>query len=246
MGSIITVANSKGGGGKTGLVTCLAVDLVKLGYRVAVVDSDKSQIFAKWHARAYEGPPLTCTSEITHSRIVDHAQAQAASHDVVIIDTAGFENLTASYSIATADYVLIPCTPDAGCAMQTLETAQQVDNMAKAARRPIPVSVVRTRWNSKGLSEGATLADLSSLDILDTMIPKLVAFEQMTYTGQVPLQGKLGLLVDALVTELVGKGAIPALSATSDAPKVDDRASMKDSRGTKAIPDRKAARKVMA
>jgi chromosome partitioning protein len=60
------------------------------------------------------------------------------SHDVVLVDTAGFENLTAASAIGMADYVLIPCMPDRGSVRETLRTAQQVTSLAKAARRPIP------------------------------------------------------------------------------------------------------------
>ena len=126
-------------------------DLAAHGFRVCVVDFDRNQSFASWHSQVYEGPPLTCASEIDHIRVVDLAAAQAETHDVVFVDTAGFENLTAASAIGMADYVLIPCMADRGSVRETLRTAQQVASLAKAARRSIPYSVLLTRWKERGL-----------------------------------------------------------------------------------------------
>lgn len=209
MGTVVTIANSKGGGGKTSLVACLAVYLADTR-RVAVIDSDRSQIFARWHARAYEGPAISVSSEIRQVEIINHALRVAPDHDVTLIDTAGFENLTAAHAIGVADHVLIPCMPDAGCATQTIETAHHVANLARAARRSIPASVVRVRWNPRGLAEGATLADLTELDVLEGWIPKSALIEQMSYSGAVPARrGRLGPYITAIVDELASRGAIP-------------------------------------
>src|ERR687894_659310 len=133
MGSIVTVAQSKGGAGKTTLVSALGPNLAAAGYRVAVADSDRNQSFAGWHAQAYEGPDLTVATEVDHVRV---AGGLAEEHDVVLVDTAGFENLTAASAIGMADFVLIPCMPDRGSVRETLRTAQQVASLSKAARRP--------------------------------------------------------------------------------------------------------------
>ena len=194
MGSIVTVAQSKGGAGKTTLVSALAPNLATAGYRVAVVDSDRNQSFASWHAQAYEGPPLTCVSEIDHIKVVDLAGEQAERHDVVLVDTAGFENLTAASAIGMADFVLIPCMPDRGSVRETLRTGQQVASLSRAARRAIPHSVVLTRWKQKGLSERAALDSLAEagLPILEQALSDLSDFSKLSFSGTVPLSGKVG------------------------------------------------------
>src|SRR5215212_2427219 len=172
MSTIVTIAQSKGGAGKTTLAALLAPNLATSGYRVAVVDSDRNQSFAGWHANAYEGPAFTCVSEIDHIRLVDLAGVQAETHDVVLVDTAGFENLTAASAIGMADFVLIPCMPDRGSVRETLRTAQQVASLSRAARRPIPHGVVLTRWKVKGLSERAARDSLqeAGLPILEAAL----------------------------------------------------------------------------
>ncbi len=211
MAIIITCAQSKGGSGKTTLVSCLAAALAASGYRVCVVDSDRNQTFASWHANAYEGPPFTCVSEIDHIRVVDLAGEMAETRDVVLVDTAGFENLTAASAIGTADYVLIPCMPDRGSVRETLRTAQQVASLAKAARRPIPYSVVLTRWKPRGLSERAALDSLreAGLPILESIISDTAEYSKLSFSGAVPVSGRVRTQMDSLIGELRGEGAIP-------------------------------------
>jgi chromosome partitioning protein len=211
MGIILACAQSKGGSGKTTLVSCLAAALAASGYRVCVVDSDRNQTFASWHANAYEGPPLTCRSEIDHIKVVDMAGDMAESHDVVLADTAGFENLTAASAIGMADYVLIPCMPDRGSVRETLRTAQQVSSLAKAARRPIPHSVVLTRWKPRGLSERAARDSLqeAGLPILEAALSDTAEYSKLSFSGAVPMLGKVREQMDRLIGELRGKGAIP-------------------------------------
>jgi chromosome partitioning protein len=214
MGIILACAQSKGGSGKTTLVSCLAAALAASGYRVCVVDSDRNQTFASWHANAYEGPPLTCCSEIDHIKVVDLAGNMAESHDVVLADTAGFENLTAASAIGMADYVLIPCMPDRGSVRETLRTAQQVSSLAKAARRPIPHSVVLTRWKPRGLSERAARDSLqeAGLPILEAALSDTAEYSKLSFSGAVPMLGKVREQMDRLIGELRGKGAIPPSS----------------------------------
>ena len=211
MGVILACAQSKGGSGKTTLVSCLAAALAASGYRVCVVDSDRNQTFASWHANAYEGPPLTCRSEIDHIKVVDLAGDMAESHDVVLADTAGFENLTAASAIGMADYVLIPCMPDRGSVRETLRTAQQVASLAKAARRPILHSVVLTRWKPRGLSERAARDSLqeAGLPILEAALSDTAEYSKLSFSGAVPMLGKVREQMDRLIGELRGKGAIP-------------------------------------
>jgi chromosome partitioning protein len=211
MGIILACAQSKGGSGKTTLVSCLAAAFAASDYHVCVVDSDRNQTFASWYANAYEGPTLTCRSEIDHIKVVDLAGDMAESHDVVLVDTAGFENLTAASAIGMADYVLIPCMPDRGSVRETLRTAQQVASLAKAARRPIPHSVVLMRWKPRGLSERAALDSLqkAGLPILEATLSDSAEYSKLSFSGAVPLSGKVREQTDRLIEELWGKGAIP-------------------------------------
>lgn len=190
----------------------MSANLAGQGYRVAVVDADRNQSFASWHAQAYEGPAFDCFSEVDHIKVVDLAGNLSDSHDAVLVDTAGFESLTAASAIGMADFVLIPCMPDRGSVRETMRTAQQVASLSKAARRTIQYSVLLTRWKPRGLSERVTLESLqeANLPLLEQTLGDLADFTKLSFSGQIPTTGRMAEQADALVAELVGKGALPA------------------------------------
>jgi chromosome partitioning protein len=209
-GSVICIANWKGGCGKSTLCTVLAVNLAAEGYRVSVIDSDPNQAFATWF-RTAEAPPLTCLSCIDHNEIVARAYAEAEKHDVVLVDTAGFANQAAVFGIGAADLVLIPVMPDRNSVIEARKTAKQVESVGQIARRTIPHRVVLSRWTPKGLSERATIADLSEakLPMLQHPIPNLTAFQKASFSGEMPYKGYIGFIASRLIEELRGIGAIP-------------------------------------
>jgi len=214
MGRIITVASGKGGTAKSSITMVVSGTLAAMGYHVAVIDADPNACFCQWH-KLYEGAPMTCTAEIRQDEIVDHAQAQATAHDVVMIDTAGFGNTTAAFAAGTADYVLVPVMPDRASTVEAMRMVKQVRSFAKASRRDIPVAVVRTRWNPKGLVERAVLSDLeaSGAPVLDHFFSDLSDFGKLTLSGKIPMSGKVALQVGKIIDDLVVLGAVPTKPA---------------------------------
>ena len=47
--TILTLANSKGGGGKTTIAACLAAELSKRGNTVVLLDADPQRSLTTWH-----------------------------------------------------------------------------------------------------------------------------------------------------------------------------------------------------
>ena len=205
MGRIVTVASSKGGGGKTLLCCVLAPALAARGYSVGVVDGDPNASFSAWH-QSYTGPEIRCQAEPHDVQLVDLAQAWAEDLDVVICDTAGFSNLTAAAAISAADYVLVPAMADRGSTREAARTMEKVASLGRAARRAIPASVVLSQWRAGGQAEAAALEDLSDYgitSIVKTPVPDRVAFRKMSFDGRVVSGGALGDSVDSLLDELV-------------------------------------------
>jgi len=211
-GKVLTVAIGKGGTMKSGLVTVLSVVLASQGYRTAVIDADPNQSFARWFKTTYEGPAITCTTEISHEEIVHHALAQADGHDVVLIDTAGFGNQTAGMAIGVADAVLIPCMPDRSSIVEAVKTARQASSFSKVRGRTIPALVVRTRWSPRGLAERAATQDLEQekLRMLEQHVSVSADMAKISFTGVVPLASRIATEVGALVAELIALKCLPA------------------------------------
>ncbi len=88
-------------------------------------DVDPNCGFSGWYARSLRRRPLAVSAESRSIEVVDHAQAEADRHHIVLLDTAGFQNLTAASAITVADFVLIPAMPDAGSVVEAIKTIRQ-------------------------------------------------------------------------------------------------------------------------
>lgn len=205
MGTIIAVASSKGGSGKTVLTTLAASALTSRGYRVAVIDADSNATFSDWAANNWtDAAKISSIVQTDHIAIIQAAQDAADNADVVLIDTAGFMSMTAASAIGVCDVVLIPVTADRGSVREALRTVQQTESLSKASRRQIIARVVRSDWIASGLAERAAIDDLSEAKapMLKTAIPTLAVFRQLTFSGIIPKTGRIATLSDDLIEEL--------------------------------------------
>jgi hypothetical protein len=68
------------------------------------------------------------------------------------------------------------------------------------------------------LVERATLENLQAekLPVLDHALADLTDFIKLSFSGSVPLRGKVAHQVSALIAELAGKGAIPPMPDNPD------------------------------
>ena len=130
-GKIITVAQQKGGSGKTTLTAHLAVAWARRrGITVAILDTDPQGSLGEWF-EAREGRlgedaagVLFRTASGWGAR--REARSLARSHDFVIIDTPPKSDLDARPAIECADLVIIPIQPspvDLWATQSTLDLA---------------------------------------------------------------------------------------------------------------------------
>jgi chromosome partitioning protein len=127
---IITVAQQKGGAGKTTLAAHLAVAYTAMNKRVVAVDIDPQQSLSRWYGLRLDrmdGTPagvLVSATEGWRARAeVDRA---AAGHDLVIIDSPPHAETEARIAIRAADLVVVPVQPspmDVWATRPTLELA---------------------------------------------------------------------------------------------------------------------------
>jgi chromosome partitioning protein len=212
MGTIIAVASSKGGSGKTVLTTLAASALASRGYRVAVIDADSNATFSDWAANNWtDAAKISSIVQTDHIAIIQAAQDAADDADAVLIDTAGFMSLTAASAIGVCDAVLIPVTADRGSVREALRTVQQTESLSKASRRQIIARVVRSNWTASGLAERAAMDDLTEakVSILKTLLPPMAVFKQLTFSGIIPKTGRIASLSDDLIGELSAMKLIP-------------------------------------
>ena len=210
--SILTVASTKGGAGKTTIIMALAGALAAEGLHVAVVDADPNRAYASWASQAYEGAEVDVRAEADETRLADAIDDLAPSADLILIDTAGFGNRAALLAIAAADAVLVPCTPSRADIEQAAKTLQLIEGAARAARRPIPARVVPSRIKISTAVSKHAVAELDAAELPRTaaVIGDRVAFAEMTFSGRVPqATSEAGQEIAGLIAELRSLGWLP-------------------------------------
>ena len=212
--SILTVASTKGGAGKTTIIMALAGALAAEGLHVAVVDADPNRAYASWASEAYEGVKIEVRAEADETRLANAVDELAPKANIVLIDTAGFGNRAALLAIAAADAVLVPCTPSRADIEQAAKTLQLVEGAARASRRAIPARVVPSRIKITTAVSKHAMAELDAADLPRTtaMVSDRVAFAEMTFSGRVPPAGTdAGQEVSNLIRELRELGWLPEM-----------------------------------
>jgi chromosome partitioning protein len=201
--TVLTIASSKGGPGKTTVAAVLIGRLAAQGLRVVALDADPTQALSRWARDAYEGPPFSAHAEGGETRLAHLIDAQAQIADVVVVDTAGFGNRAATVAMTSADAVLIPSLCGEPDITEAEKTVLLVQGLARAARREIPACVILNRTKRTQLARHAMREiEAAGLPVLHASLSDLVAYGEMSFSGRVPDQGTAAQEIDRLVSEL--------------------------------------------
>ncbi len=144
MSRVITVAQQKGGTGKTMLAANLGAALARTG-RVAVVDADPQGSLTRWAGLRRARPTaaeLTCI-ETAVWRLSTELDRLRRGHEVVVIDSPPRIDTDARVAIRAADLVLVPVQPsppDLWAAEGTLALAQAERRASRILLNRVPAS----------------------------------------------------------------------------------------------------------
>lgn len=213
MSTIITIATTKGGAGKTTIAELLLGATSSAGHRVAAIDADLNHSLTDWVTH-YNQYPVTVRNELDERKIIPTVESLRDQHDLIIIDTAGAATQATVFAIGCADLVLIPCQLSSADVIEATKTRQLVQSAATMSRQDIPARVVLTDYQPNTVIAGHVEQELAAceLEILPTKLTRLVAFKEMTFSGEVPMTGGAGALVQSL---LVDVGALVELPGSS-------------------------------
>lgn len=130
-GKIITIAQQKGGAGKTTLAAHLALAWAAQGRRVAVIDIDPQASLSSWfrlrQERRQTGQHAIEVAAITGWRVTGEAERCARTHDVVIVDSPPHAATEARIAVRAGSLVVVPVQPspmDLWATRATLELAR--------------------------------------------------------------------------------------------------------------------------
>ncbi len=207
--SVLTIASSKGGPGKTTLCQILAGSLAG-ACRLVVLDADPTQALSRWASSTYEGAAFETIPEPDETKLAHLIGSKADTADLVLVDTAGFGNRAATVAMTSADAVLVPTLAGEADVTEAEKTVRLVSGLARAARRDIPARVVLNRVRRTTLAKHAGLElEKAKLARLDASLSDLVAYGEMSYSGRVPTSGTPATEIAALLAELRSLKYVP-------------------------------------
>ncbi len=199
--AVISVANAKGGAGKTTVALLLAMEFAQRGEKVVVFDCDPLAFAAKWHRLPGAIDTISVVTGITFANLGSNLRAQQGQTTHIIIDLSGARDALIALTAGLSDLVLIPvqgCAMDAQGASHVLDLIGQVESNA---RGHINHAVVLTRVSSfvttRALRSVKALLALRNIALLDTPIIERSAYRDMFEHG-----GSLYTIDDAKISNL--------------------------------------------
>lgn len=112
---IITIANQKGGAGKTTVSMQLAGTVARRGYRVLVVDADPQATATRWAASASDETPFPASVvglSAANEKVHREARKFINNYNVIIIDCPpAADSQVPQSALLVADLALVPIIP---------------------------------------------------------------------------------------------------------------------------------------
>ena len=209
MAVVITVAQQKGGSGKTMLAANLAAALAT-DKAVAALDIDPQHSLQRWYQlrSARDPAPRSLTfSNQSGWRLAGELDRLRREHDVVLVDTPPVIDADARRAIRGADLVVVPVQPSA----PDLWAAEGTLKLALDEKRP--VCFVLNRVAATGKARGIMEAELRgrNLILLPTALGNRAAFSQAFVQGlgvteaapKTPAAAEMRALLEAMLS-LIG------------------------------------------
>jgi chromosome partitioning protein len=185
-GKIFTVAQQKGGAGKTTTAAHLAIAWMQLGKSVATVDIDPQGSLTRWHevrVVATDGKPGLTHLQINGWRTQAEVEKLARSHDVVVIDSPPHAQTEARIAVRAASLVIAPVQPspmDLWAMQPTLELAAQEKRTLLMVLNRVPP---RTNLADALANEVAKLVSPPGVLLAETQIGNRTAYAGTLMTG---------------------------------------------------------------
>lgn len=204
MAKVITIAQQKGGAGKTTVAAHVAVALSQKGNRVAVVDIDPQGSLSYWHnireEKLGEGYTGLIFNALSGWRVGSEISRLRKQCDYIIIDSPPHTETEARTAIRAADLVVIPVQPSPTDLWATKATLE----LAKAEK--VPVKVVFNRVPANSRLAQTIAAELPEL--IESTLGNRVLFAASLLEGrcatEVEPSSAAAKEVKALVNEILG------------------------------------------
>lgn len=204
-GKVITLAQQKGGSGKTTLAANLAVAFRKRGLSVALLDTDPQGSLGRWFMARRERVEDDGLDFATASAwgVSYECEKLRKLVEVVIVDTPPKVDADLRPALREADLILVPV---AASHVDLWATEGVLDLAARESRR-VTVVLNRAKANTRLASEVAAAALDLNAEVAETRLANRVAYAETLGQGLGVLEGRRGGATDeveALAAEVLG------------------------------------------
>lgn len=158
--AVISLANPKGGAGKSTSAVILATELAESGADVTVIDADPNYPIFDWSHLPNKPKTIEVLSRVTHEQdqrkspkeivvtadnileLIEEASERSA---FVIVDLEGTADVLVGDAVAMSDLVIIPTQISPMDVKQAARAARLVKKQSKVTKRTIPYVMAITR-----------------------------------------------------------------------------------------------------
>lgn len=207
-GHIITVAQQKGGSGKTTLAANLACTLRARGFSVALIDTDPQGSLGRWFIERMErlGPDDGMEFSTSSAWGASYEGEKLKKRfDLVILDTPPKIDSDLRPALRVADLVLVPVATS----QVDLWATEGVLDLARRERRPVLVVMNRTRPGTRLAAEVAAGAEALDAEVATVSLGNRVAFAEtlgqglgVADAGSSPARDEVAALADEVLARL--------------------------------------------
>lgn len=179
MTTVTTVANLKGGVGKSTTTIHLATAAQMAGVSTVIIDIDPDQqAAARWgDSRSAAHPPVLSA---VYSRLPQSiAEAERGGAELVLIDTAAFEQKILTAAVRLAHLVLIPCRPTA----QDVQYLTATTDIVAAHQKPAAIVLNQVEPRLPETEQARTLITKLGLALSPIYLSKAVAYQRAIAAG---------------------------------------------------------------
>ncbi|MDU8942985.1 ParA family partition ATPase [Ovoidimarina sediminis] len=181
MGQVITVAQQKGGSGKTTLAANLAVALTRDGASVALLDTDPQGSLGRWFmARREAGIEDMEFSTASAWGVSYECEKLKKLHDFVLVDTPPKVDADLRPALRESDLVIVPVA----ASQVDVWATESVLDLARRERRTAMVVLNRAKAGTRVLAD--VTEAIAALDAIqaETVIGNRVAYAETLGHGR--------------------------------------------------------------